>query len=285
MDQLAGKTAVVTGAASGIGLGLSKRFAQEGMRVVMADIEAPVLEAAAAEVRAIGQPVASLVTDVRKPEALEALANLAYSEFGAVHVVCNNAGVQNRDGMVWEQPLDDWKWVFAVNVNGVINGMRSFVPRMLAGGEEGVIVNTASMAGLVTGAPGAGVYYASKHAVLSLTESLYRELAGQDAKITAAVVCPGAVSTNIFASERNRPDEYGEAQGAIPDGPAVMARQAASLGGAMSPANVAEHVVNGIRENRFYIFPAQDMIFGYVKMGHDRMWEGKNPAVSRRRPT
>lgn len=285
MDQLSGKTVVVTGAASGIGLGLSKRFAQEGMRVVMADIEAPVLEAAAAEVRAIGQPVASLVTDVRKPEALEALANLAYAEFGAVHVVCNNAGVQNRDGMVWEQPLDDWKWVFDVNVNGVINGMRSFVPRMLAGGEEGVIVNTASMAGLVTGAPGAGVYYASKHAVLSLTESLYRELAGQDAKITAAVVCPGAVSTNIFASERNRPDEYGEAKGAIPDGPAVMARQAAPLGGAISPANVAEHVVNGIRENRFYIFPAQDMIFGYVKMGHDRMWEGKNPAVSRRRPT
>jgi len=282
MEQLSGKTAVVTGAASGIGLGLSKRFAEEGMRVVMADIEAPVLEAAAADVRAIGQPVVSLVTDVRKPEALEALANLAYAEFGAVHVVCNNAGVQNRDRLTWEQSIEDWKWVFDVNVSGVVNGIRSFVPRMIAGDEEGIIVNTASMAGLVTGAPMASVYYASKHAVLSLTESLFRDLATQEAKITAAVVCPGAVSTNIFASERNRPGEYGAPEGIIPESRVVMDRAAAPLGGAMAPADVAEHVVNGIRESRFYIFPAQDMIFGYVKMGHDRMWEGKNPAVSRR---
>lgn len=275
-----GQVAVVTGAASGIGLGMAARFAAEGMRVVMADVEAPALEAAFTLVQSSGADVVARVTDVRKPAELEALADLAYSSFGAVHLVCNNAGVQNRDRLTWEHSVEDWQWVFDVNVMGVVNGVRSFVPRMLAGGEEGHIVNTASMAGLVTGAPGASVYYASKHAVLSLTESLYRDLAMQDAKISASVVCPGAVMTKIFQSDRNRPAEYGESVGT----PAASRVFTDPSAGSMTPDEVAGIVLEGIRENRFYIFPAQDVIFGWVKMGHDRMWEGKNPAVSRRRP-
>jgi len=259
---------------------MSRKFAAEGMKVVMADIEAPALEAAAETVRANGAEVITRVTDVRKGAELEALANLAYASFGAVHLVCNNAGVQNRDRLTWEHSAEDWQWVMDVNVMGVVHGMRALVPRMIAGGEEGHIVNTASMAGLVTGAPGAGVYYASKHAVLSLTESLYRDLAMQDAKVSASVVCPGAVMTNIFISDRNRPPEYGESIGK----PAESRVFTDPNAGSYTPDQVAEIVLDGVRENRFYIFPAQDMIFGWVKMGHDRMWEGKNPAVSRRRP-
>lgn len=279
MEQLEGRVAVVTGAASGIGLALSKRFAGAGMKVVMADIEQDALDTAAESVRAGGAEVASLVTDVRREEQVEALSELAYSRFGAVHLLCNNAGVQNRDRPTWEHRMDDWRWVFDVNVYGVVHGMRAFVPRMLAGGDEGHIVNTASIAGLVTGAPGASVYYASKHAVISLSESLYRELTIGETRLSASVLCPGAVTTNIFSSERNRPDEYGAAEGVMPQSRAVS-----DPGSSYPPEYVAQMVEEGVRANRFYIFAAQDDLLGYVKMGVDRMLEGRNPAVPRRRP-
>jgi NAD(P)-dependent dehydrogenase (short-subunit alcohol dehydrogenase family) len=264
MDELRGKVAVITGAASGIGLGLAERAAREGMRVVLADIEERALKAAEEQVRGLGAATLAKVTDVRHHAALDALAEAAYD------------GVIPRAQPAWEYPQADWDWVFDVNVLGVVNGLRTFLPRMLAGGEEGHIVNTASMAGMITGGLGTAVYDASKHAVRSLSESLYKDLAATTSRIGASVLCPGAVATNIMGAERNRQADYGG-----PAAPGAPVQTIAIGGTSLEPADMAEAVFEAVRAKRFYVMAAQNVIYDWMKMGQDRIWEGKNPAVAR----
>ncbi|HMO55169.1 MAG TPA: SDR family NAD(P)-dependent oxidoreductase [Tepidiformaceae bacterium] len=277
MDRFKDRVAAITGAASGIGLALAERAADEGMTVVMADVEATALERAAKSVRGRSANVVAQRLDVTDEDAVEAFASRVFSEFGAVHMLCNNAGVLNRERPAWEHSIADWRWVLNVNLRGVIHGVRAFVPRMLASGQEGHIVNTASMAGLITGGIGTAVYDASKHAVLSFTESLYRDLAISTSKVSASVLCPGVVTTNIFTAERNRPADLDPAEGAIPESRVTTAFPASSF----DPSEVVTQVFDAVREKRFYILASQPVIFEWTKMGHDRMWEGKNPAVPR----
>jgi NAD(P)-dependent dehydrogenase (short-subunit alcohol dehydrogenase family) len=274
MQEFRGRVAVITGAASGIGFALAERAANEGMKVVLADIETAALENAVASLTDRGFAAIGHRLDVSAAEEVEALAKRAFDEFGAVHLLCNNAGVINHERPTWEHTIADWEWLIAVNLWGVIHGLRAFVPRMLASGEEGHIVNTASMAGLITGRTGAAVYDATKHAVVSLSESLYRDLVIEQDRVNASVLCPGGVLTNIFTAERNRPGGSKEA--------ATTVRPAGSLPpDAFPPEEMANRVFEAVRDNRFYILAAQPEILEFTKMGQDRMWEGKNPAVSR----
>jgi NAD(P)-dependent dehydrogenase (short-subunit alcohol dehydrogenase family) len=279
MQEFKGRVAVVTGAASGIGFALAERAATEGMTVVLSDVETKALETATASLRDRGYNVLSHRVDVSSEAEVNALADRVFSELGAVHLLCNNAGVISRQRTAWEASITDWQWVLGVNLWGVIHGLRAFVPRMLARGDEGHIVNTASMAGLITGGNGSAVYDASKHAVLSLSESLYRDLVIRQTKVSASVLCPGAVTTNIFAAERNRPPEL-----AAPAGQEPESRGTGSgiPGESLPPSEMANQVFDAVRENRFYVLAAQTVIYEWTKMGHDRMWEGRNPAVSRR---
>ena len=207
MKDLAGKVAVVTGAASGMGLAFANRFADEGMSVVLADIESEPLAMAEAGIKAKGAKVLPVRTNVLEDADVEKLADAAFSTFGNVHVLCNNAGVAGGSGLpVWEAPMSDWDWVFGVNFTGVLRGIRAFVPRMIANGEEGHIVNTASVAGLLTGAD---PYSVSKHGVVCLTEGLYKQFKMMNLKLSASVLCPGWVNTNILEADRNKPQEFG----------------------------------------------------------------------------
>jgi NAD(P)-dependent dehydrogenase (short-subunit alcohol dehydrogenase family) len=273
-----GRVAVITGAASGIGFALAERAAAEGMKVVLCDVEAGALEKATASLTAKGFPATGRQLDVSDEAAVEAVAKAVYAEHGAVHLLCNNAGVYNRPKPSWEHTIADWKWVLDVNLWGVIHGLRAFVPRMLASGEEGHIVNTASMAGLITGGIGTAVYDASKHAVLSLSESLYKDLMVLTPKVGASVLCPGAVTTNIFTADRNRPAELGKDSGAGADSPLTTSIP----GDSFPPSKMADEVFSAVQENRFYVLAAQTAIYEWTKMGQDRMWEGRNPAVAHR---
>ena len=252
MKDLRDRVAVVTGGASGIGRGMAARFAEAGMKLVLADVEAPALEAAVAELRRSGVTVLGALCDVSKPASVESLAQQAFDEFGAVHVLCNNAGVAG--GMpkpIWEQSLEDWSWVMGVNLMGVVHGLRSFVPRMLQQGIEGHVVNTASMAGLI---PGAGIYGVSKHAVVALSESLSNELLLQGAKLKVSVLCPGWVNTRIIESERNRPEAPREAPGPLAPQLELARRAVAELiAGGLDPLEVGDVVVEAIRAERFYV--------------------------------
>jgi NAD(P)-dependent dehydrogenase (short-subunit alcohol dehydrogenase family) len=257
MDDFNGKVAVVTGAASGIGLALAHRFAREGMRVVLADIEREPLEQAAKAIAGeVGADhVLAVPTDVRSEDEVEALAAAAFDGFGAVHVLCNNAGV-GVGGLTWTVPADRWRWIVEVNLLSVAHGIRAFVPRMIEQG-DGHVVNTASAAGLLTG-PGMSPYYATKHAVVALSESLYFDLNLVGASVGVSVLCPEWVRTQIAESERNRPDGVGEMQG-LPGAP--EGAPAPKLGdfvrhlveGGLEPDDVAGMVVDGIRAGRFWI--------------------------------
>ena len=202
-----GRIAVVTGAASGIGLGLSQRFAAEGMHVVMADVEEPVLSKAAAELRERGASVLPVVTDVSDRAAVEALRDAAVSAYGAVHLLCSNAGVGGSHGPLWECPPGEWDWVLGVNLGGVINGVRAFMPLLLEQ-DAGYLVNTASIFGVFAGA--LGPYGVTKHAVVALTETLHFNLRSLGVShVGVSVLCPGAVRTNFGTSARNRPPSAG----------------------------------------------------------------------------
>ena len=204
MQEFSGRVAVVTGAASGIGRALADRCAQGGMRVVMADVETSALDAAVAGLRALGHEVLAVPTDVSSETSVDELADQAFSTFGSVHLLFNNAGVfGGRPGAIWESTLNDWRWILGVNVYGVIHGLRSFVPRMLDAGEEGWIVNTASMGGLV---PGGSPYGVSKHAVVAISEALYSHLSQRERKVGCSVLCPIYVRTQILQADRNRPE-------------------------------------------------------------------------------
>jgi NAD(P)-dependent dehydrogenase (short-subunit alcohol dehydrogenase family) len=262
MRELRDRVGVVTGAASGIGRALARRFAAEGMKVVLADVERPALEKAAAELDASGGRAIAVPTDVSKPEQVDALARRALDAFGAVHVLCNNAGVFTA-GPIWEQTLGDWKWVIDVNLWGVIHGIRTFVPILLAQGGEAHIVNTASVAGLVS-PRGLGPYNVTKHGVVTLSETLHYELRAAGSQIGVSVLCPGAIRTNIADAERNRPAELAR-------GPSAGANAAlrAGLEAGMDPAQVAEIVLRGIREERFYLLTHPELKAGVERRLRD----------------
>jgi NAD(P)-dependent dehydrogenase (short-subunit alcohol dehydrogenase family) len=248
------KIAVVTGGASGIGRAIADRCVQERMKVVLADIEPGALDQAAYKLKATGAAVLAVQTDVSKTDDIEVLAEKALSAFGAVHLLFNNAGV-GAGSTIWESTLADWQWVISVNLWGIINGLRIFVPIMLKQDTECHIVNTASVAGLLPYHPSAP-YQVTKHAVVALSENLYHSLVEKNAKVKASVLCPGWVNTQIMDSERNRPPELQNEQlgeSISPELDAILQdmRHAAQTG--MSPQLVAETVFKAIRTGQFYI--------------------------------
>ncbi|HEX5530144.1 MAG TPA: SDR family NAD(P)-dependent oxidoreductase [Methylomirabilota bacterium] len=279
MKTFRDRVAVVTGAASGIGLALAGRLAAEGMKVVMADIEAAPLAAAAEGLRHQGAAVLATRVDVSSPDDVERLARETYEAFGAAHVLCNNAGVAVI-GAVSEHTLADWQWVVNVNLWGVIHGVRAFLPRMLAGGDEGHIVNTASMAGLTT-APFMSVYDVTKHGVVALSEAMYKEAQVTGSPIGVSVVCPGLIDTNIMRSSRNRPEALAEQGKAGPMAQAFGQGLSDRLAGGYPPSEVAEQVVAGIRQGRFYIVPAQPEVKDGITIRAQDLLGLRNPTLRR----
>lgn len=254
MKEFKGKVAVITGAASGIGRALAARCAQEGMKVVLADIEQPALSRAEEELSAAGTAVVAVKVDVSKAGDIEFLSKKTLDAFGRVDLLVNNAGV-GAGTTIWESTQADWQWVMGVNLWGVIHGIRTFVPIMLAQDSECHIVNTASVAGLLPYHPCAA-YQVTKHAVVALSENLYFSLAQKNARVKVSVLCPGWVQTRIVDSERNRPAELQNAPDQNPTAPEVEAiiqsfRQAAESG--MSSEQLAGIVIQAIREECFYI--------------------------------
>jgi len=255
MEDLQQRVAVVTGAASGIGLGMARAFAGEGMKVVLADVDVEGLEAARKLLTDQGAEAISVPTDVTDPLALEALRDATLAAFGAAHLVCNNAGV-GVGGPIWQVPLEAWKWVFDVNFWGVVHGMRSFVPLLLEQG-EGHVVNTASAAGL-TASPFLGPYAATKHAVVSISETLAIELGGSP--VGVSVLCPLWVRTRIHESDRNAPPEVARAMAADPSSLASQPEVLADfVNSGLAPEIVAERVVQAVKEKGFWIFPHDEL--------------------------
>jgi NAD(P)-dependent dehydrogenase (short-subunit alcohol dehydrogenase family) len=255
MKDLKERVAVVTGAASGIGRALALEFAAEGMRLVLADVAAERLSAVADEVRASGAPALAATTDVSDAAAVERLAEATVEEYGAVHVLCNNAGVWTAASQC-ETGLDDWQWVIGVNLWGVIHGIRSFLPRLLVQPEGGHVVNVSSMGGLM-GGPFIGPYIASKHAVVGISKSLRLELAMRGAKVGVTVVCPGDVNTGIIDALGARPGRpQVEPAEQPPDVRALVDSIRDSFARtAISPADVAKMTVQAICADRFWLLP------------------------------
>jgi len=283
MNEFAGKVAVVTGAASGIGLAFATRFAQEGMKVVLADIEAEPLEAAQAAIRAKGATTIAVRTDVMHEAEVKRLADTAFDTWGNVHVLCNNAGVGGGAGAdgLWNVPGEDWAWVLGVNFSGELHGIRHFVPRMLEKGEAGHIVNTASVAGLVTGGTGAP-YTISKHGVVALSELLYKDFKARNAKLSASVLCPGWVDTRIIDSARNRPRELKPAADIVMTPQMQVRLQAvrAFLKNGFKPEAIAGMVFDAIRSDTFYIVPAQPNIADAVALRLEDIRLRRNPTIT-----
>lgn len=274
MRDLEGKTAVITGSASGMGLAFAECFGREGMNVVMADIEETALKAAAARVEAVGGTSLPVVTDVGNAAAMERLGEAARDAFGAAHLVCLNAGIAPPDGPMEELTLNDWKWTFDVNLWGVVHGIRVFVPG-LKRQDEGHVVITASVAGL-TSYPWLAPYNATKHAVVSLAETLFAELREAGSQVGVSALCPGAVVTNIGAAERNRPKEL--ANDAPPKRqPGDLGEFAETYAGfARAPADVAERVLAAVLEGRFWI-ETDDVFRRPIAERHRAIEERKAP--------
>ena len=279
MKSFQGRTAVITGAASGFGLEVSRLAAAKGMNIVMADVQADALTAAVAEIVALGAHVLPVQLDVAQAGEVQAMAAATFARFGAPHFVFNNAGV-GGGGLIWEVSLEDWSWVLGVNVMGVVHGVRAFTPMMLEAAKrdpsyEGHIVNTASMAGLLT-PPNMGVYNVSKHAVVALSETLYQDLRLVTDRITASVLCPYFVPTGISQSHRNRP---ADAAAHTPTQSQLIAQvmsDKAVSSGKVTAATVAQQVFDALAEQRFYIY-SHPQALGNVA---DRMQEivaGTNP--------
>ena len=276
MKEFKDRVAVVTGGASGIGRAMAGRFGAEGMKVVLADVEKEALRQAEAEMREKGVDVIGVRTDVSKPEELEKLAQQTLDAFGAVHVVCNNAGVAGAWGPAWANTLDDWNWIMGVNLWGVIHGVRTFLPIMLEQGDEGHIVNTASLAGLM---PGRGIYGVTKQAVVALSESLYNDLKLAGAKIGVSVLCPGWVNTKILDADRNRPAELAKTIDSVPEAEreALETTVRNFLKTGLEPSAVADQVFEAMREDKLYIITHPEMD-GIVRERFDNILSRTNPA-------
>ena len=264
--RLDGQVAVITGAASGIGRAMARRFAAEGLAVVLGDVEPGPLAEAADELTADGARVLARTVDVSDPDAVRAFADAAFDAFGAVHVLCNNAGVgSGAEGRMWEHEPNDWKWAFSVNVWGVFHGVQAFVPRMLASGEPGHVVNTSSGDGGIAPLPTASVYAVTKAAVVTMTESLYAHLKAEHARVGASVLFPGPhmLRTGLWESHRNRPSRYAKERPRR-----TPYRSLAQWEAAMEQAGhdvrftpveeVADLVAEGIRADRFWLLPESE---------------------------
>jgi NAD(P)-dependent dehydrogenase (short-subunit alcohol dehydrogenase family) len=284
-----GKVAVVTGAASGMGRAFAERFAEAGMKVVLADVEEQPLQATVQALQQREFDVLGVQADVSSSAAVDDLARRTIDAYGKVHIVCNNAGVAAdsevsqllaRTGpRVWEQPLADWEWTFAVNLMGVVHGIRAFVPLMLAQGEPAHIVNTASIAGLTSG-PTLPIYGTSKHAVVRLSEALYLQLQQANAPIGVSVLCPGGVNTRIALATRNRPEALRNAAEQQPNAAELEAREQewATMTGerGLAPASVAETVFRAIEEDRFYILTHPELDGG-IRRRMENILARQNP--------
>ncbi|WP_341922668.1 SDR family oxidoreductase [Polaromonas sp. YR568] len=279
ISDFKGKTAVLTGAGSGFGLECARIGARLGMNLVLADVQQDALDKATAEMTAAGAQVLAFRLDVSKAAEVEALGAAVLARFGAPHFVFNNAGV-GAGGLIWENTLKDWEWVIGVNLMGVAHGVRVFTPMMLEAAKkdpawQGHIVNTASMAGLLN-APNMGIYNVSKHAVVSMSETLYQDLALVTDQISASVLCPFFVPTGISQSQRNRPDEL----------PAARPTKSQLIGQAMSDkavgsgkvtaADVAQKVFDAIAANQFYIYSHPKAI-GSVQTRLEDILQARNP--------
>lgn len=286
MHEVDGKVAVVTGAASGMGLAFAQRFAREGMKVVLADYEADALDLAVQGLRQGEFDVEGVVADVSSQTALDELAERTIELYGGCHVLCNNVGVVADSDLgpivqgagslpIWEQPLDDWHWTFNVNFWGVVHGIRAFVPRMLEQGEAGHIVNTASIEGLVSSAQ-LPIYGSSKHGVVRLSEGLFRQLRRADASIGVSVLCPGGVKTRIGVAERNRPAEFGSGLREDEIAAREEAWAARGYGTGMVPDAIAEMVFQAIQDDQFWIVthPQYDEA---IRTRADEILERRNP--------
>ncbi len=257
MRELTGRTAFVTGGASGIGLAIGRAFAEAGMNVMLADIETSALDAAVSSLRAVGLNVGGIPCDVADPASVEGAAQATYQAFGNVHVVCNNAGVAAGGG-IDNISLDNWRWVLDVNLIGVLHGIRTFLPHIRGHGEGGHVVNTASMAGF-NGGLGFSPYVASKFAVVGMSEGLAMQLKPHG--IGVSVLCPGFVRTRISDSGRNRQPCYGQAPVLDPSSPAaaLVAEIARRVEAGLDPAEIAARVLRAVRENQFYVFTHPEM--------------------------
>lgn len=251
MKEFEGRSAVITGAASGIGYALAKKFAEERMNVVLADIEQDALDAAVNKISDLGVEAIGIQVDVMDKQAVSHLADESIKAFGNIHVLCNNAGVASTvvgDG-IWDLDDSDWEWVLGVNFYGTLYGIQSFVPHMIKHKEEGHVLNTISLAGIL---PGEAIYGVSKHAALALSESLWQGLKKKKSKIGASVLCPGFVATNIIESDRNRPDHLAAKNKAN----FVLKKLAATvLKRGKEPNEIAQVTLQAIQDNQFYILP------------------------------
>lgn len=276
MEELDGKVGVITGAASGIGRAMAIAFAAEGMQLALADIEIEPLEETAEMVRAEGGNAIAAPTDVSDPTQVESLAERTIGEYGDLHLACNNAGVSSG-GLTWEIDLEDWNWVLGVNFYGVLHGLRSFTPRIIDSG-GGHIVNTASMAGL-TSPPGMSPYNVSKHAVVTLSESMSVELSMAHPEVGISVLCPGWVRTRIHEADRNRPSDPAAAEDDRPELEGMRDLVAGLIEGGLDPAAVAAQVVSAVKERRSWVFTHPDwmeMVSGRTQ----RIVDGEPPSVS-----
>jgi len=275
MKQFRDRTAVITGAASGIGLELARRAAAEGMRLALADIEFGKLEEAAATLALPAEHLLLQKTDVSREGEVAALADAAFARFGNVHLLCNNAGV-GLTRVTWEHTTADWEWVLGVNLWSVIHGVQHFLPRMLAQGDEGQIVNTSSVAGLLS-TPGMAAYNVSKHGVVTLSETLFGELAAAQAKVGVSVLCPAWVPTGIHQSSRNRPERYGSAAPAAGLSAAYEERMGQAVkSGRLTAADMASHVFDAVGEGRFYVIPHRK-INNAIQLRMDDILNLRNP--------
>ena len=280
MKEFRDKVAVVTGAASGIGHAMAERFATEGMKVVLADFEEQALAKTEREMKASGATVLAVPADVSQGTDVEMLAERTLDAFGAVHVLCNNAGVAPPGGPCWERTVADWEWVLGVNLWGVIHGTRVFVPIMLTQGAEGHVVNTASGAGLIS-RPWAAIYNVTKHAVVTLSEALHQELALSAAKVKVSVLCPSWVNTRLADSDRNRPPRLQNDPAQVAENPQVEALQQLirhSLATGLSPQQVADQVLNAIKDERFYILP-HPQVKDWVRTRMEDILEERSPTL------
>ncbi len=281
IENFQGKTAVLTGAGSGFGLECARIGARLGMNLVLADVQQDALDQATAEMRAAGAQVLPVLLDVSSADQIEAMGQATLERFGAPHLVFNNAGV-GSGGLIWESTRQDWEWVLGVNLMGVVHGVRVFTPMMLEAAARdpswrGHIVNTASMAGLLN-APNMGVYNVSKHAVVSLSETLYQDLALVTDQIGASVLCPFFVPTGISQSHRNRPTEM-KTSGAKPTrsqliGQAMSDKAVGS--GKVSAAEVAQKVFDAVAANQFYVF-SHPQVLQSVQTRLEDIMQCRNP--------
>ncbi len=280
IETFQNKTAVLTGAASGFGLEMARIGARLGMNLVLVDVQQDALDVAAAEMQVAGAQVLAQRVDVSKAEQMDALASAVQTRFGAPHLVFNNAGV-GSGGLIWENTLADWEWVIGVNVMGVVHGLRAFTPMMLAAAKRdaayrGHIVNTASMAGLLS-APNMGVYNVSKHAVVTMTETLYQDLRLVTDQVSASVLCPYFVPTGISQSHRNRPAEL---KGGKPTKSQLISQamsDKAVSSGKVSAAQVAQMVFDSVAQDRFYIY-SHPQALGNVQSRMESIVRIENPA-------